>query len=189
MRYLVIVSYLLLSPLTSAHAQVSIQIGVPNVSIGINVQAYPQLVRVPGYPVYYAPGVDSNYFFYDGAYWVFHGDSWFVSSWYDGPWAPVAPQYVPLFILRVPVSYYRRPPPYFHGWAPSAPPRWGEHWGNDWERQHGGWDKWDHKSAPPPAPLPAYQKQYSGNRYPPPDKQPTLHGQNYRYQPKDPTVK
>lgn len=189
MRYLVIVSWMLLSPLSSAVAQVSIQIGVPNVSIGINVQAYPQLVRVPGYPVYYAPGVDSNYFFYDGMYWVFHDDTWYVSSWYNGPWALVGPQYVPVFILRVPVSYYRRPPPYFHGWGPSAPPRWGEHWGNDWERQHSGWDKWDHKSAPRPAPLPGYQKQYSGNRYPPPEQQPTLHGQKYRYQPQDTTVK
>ena len=188
MRYLVIASWMLLSPLTSAVAQVSIQIGVPNVSIGINVQAYPQLVQVPGYPVYYAPEVDSNYFFYDGMYWVFHDDNWYVSSWYNGPWGLVGPESVPVFILRVPVSYYRRPPPYFHAWSPSAPPRWGEHWGNDWERQHSGWEKWDHKSAPRPAPVPVYQKQYSGNRYPPPEQQPTLHGQKYRYQPQDPTV-
>jgi hypothetical protein len=189
MRHAFIVSMLLLSPLTSAVAQVTIQIGAPNVSIGINVQTYPQLVRVPGYPVYYAPEVDSNYFFYDGVYWVFHDDSWYVSSWYNGPWAFVGPHDVPLFLLRVPVSYYRRPPGYFHGWSGKAPPRWGERWGNDWERQHSGWDKWNHASAPPPAPLPTYQKTYSGSRYPPPGQQPTLHGQNYRYQPQDPTVK
>lgn len=51
-----------------ATAQVSIGIGLPNVSIGINLQTYPQLVPVPGYPVYYAPQLRSNYFFCDGVY-------------------------------------------------------------------------------------------------------------------------
>lgn len=32
--------------------------------------AYPDLVQVPGYPVYYAPRVNENLFFYDGQYWV-----------------------------------------------------------------------------------------------------------------------
>jgi hypothetical protein len=56
------------------------------VSIGINVPIYPRLVVVPGYPVYYAPQLDSNYFFYDGLYWVFQDDNWYQSSWYNGPW-------------------------------------------------------------------------------------------------------
>jgi hypothetical protein len=38
------------------------------ISVGLNVPAYPQLVVVPGYPVYYAPRVDGNLFFYDGMY-------------------------------------------------------------------------------------------------------------------------
>ena len=42
-------------------------------------------------------------------------------------WTPTA---VPLFVLRVPVRYYRQPPAYFHGWRSDAPPRWGDHWGN-----------------------------------------------------------
>jgi hypothetical protein len=143
---------------------------------------------VPGYPVYYAPGVDSNYFFYDGMYWVYQGDSWYASSWYNGPWALVAPQAVPVFVLRVPVRYYRQPPVYFRDWRRDAPPRWGEHWGNDWEQRRSGWDRWNRKVAPPPAPLPVYQRQYSGNRYPQAEQQPTLHGQRYRYQPRDATV-
>ena len=69
-----------------AAAQLSIGFGAPGVSIGINVPVYPQLVRVPGYPVYYAPQVNSNYFFYDGAYWVYQGDNWYSSAWYNGPW-------------------------------------------------------------------------------------------------------
>jgi len=187
MRYLFVVLGVALCPLTSA-AQVSIGIGVPNVRIGINLPVYPQLVRVPGYPVYYAPGVDSNYFFYDGMYWVCQGDNWYASSWYDGPWALVAPGSVPVYILRVPVRYYPHPPAYFHGWRADAPPRWGEHWGASWESQHSGWDKWNHSAAPPPAPLPVYQKQYAGNRYPTAQQQQTLRSQNYRYQPRDATV-
>jgi hypothetical protein len=189
MRYLLVASWVLLSPLTSAVAQVSIGIGLPNVSIGINLPVYPQMARVPGYPVYYAPGVDSNYFFYDGMYWVYQGDNWYASSWYNGPWALVGPEAVPVYVLRVPVRYYRRPPPYFRGWHRDAPPRWGEHWGGDWDHRHRGWDHWDRRAAPPPAPLPAYQRQYSGDRYPRPEQQPTLHGEHYRYQPRDAAIR
>ena len=126
---------MLLCSITSAAAQVSVGIGLPGVSIGINLPVYPQLVPVPGYPVYYAPQVNSNYFFYDGMYWVYQRDNWYASSWYNGPWELVAPEAVPLFVLRVPVRYYRQPPAYFRGWRSDAPPRWGEHWGNAWEQR------------------------------------------------------
>ncbi len=159
------------------------------VSISINLSLYPDLVVVPGYPVYYAPRLDSNYFFYDGMYWVFQGDSWYASSWYNGPWQLVTPEYVPLFILRVPVRYYRRPPVFFRDWQVNASPRWGEHWGNDWTRRRGGWDRWDRNAAPAAAPLPAYQRQYSGNRYPGADQQQALQSRNYNYQPHDPVVR
>ena len=172
---------------TSAIAQVSIGIGLPGVSIGINLPVYPQLVQVPGYPVYYAPNLNSNFFFYDGMYWVYQGDNWYASSWYNGPWGIVGPQAVPLFVLRIPVRYYRAPPPYFRGWRADAPPRWGEHWGNDWQRQRSIWDSWDRHSVPARAPLPAYQRQYSGDRYPHQvEQQQALRNQNYRYQPHDP---
>ena len=122
-------------------AQVSVAFDAPGVSIGINVGAYPQLVPIPGYPVYYAPQVSANYFFYDGMYWVYDGDNWFTSAWYDGPWELVAPVAVPLYILRIPVRYYRRPPAYFRTWVASAPPHWGEHWGSSWEERRRGWDR------------------------------------------------
>ena len=70
-----------------------------------------------------------------------------------------------------------------------APPRWGEHWGNDWSQQRRGWDQWNRKSAPAPAPLPSYQRQYSGDRYPHQvEQQQALRNQNYRYQPRDAVV-
>jgi hypothetical protein len=187
----VIVLSMLSCSVTFAAAQVNIGIGIglPNLSIGINLPMYPELVPVPGYPVYYAPQVDANYFFYDSMYWVYQNDNWYTSSWYNGPWGIVEPTVVPLFILRIPVSYYRQPPLYFRGWQSNAPPRWGQHWGHGWEQRRSGWDNWKRSSVPVRAPLPAYQRQYSGDRYPRGEQQQALRSQSYRYQPRDKVVR
>src|SRR5678816_387775 len=168
--------------------RVSIGIAVPGVNIGINLPVYPQLMQVPGYPVYYAPRLNSNFFFYDGMYWVYQSDNWYASSWYNGPWGLVDRYYVPEYVLRVPVRYYRAPPGYFRGWRADAPPRWGDHWGNEWQQRRHGWDQWNRNAVPAPAPLPVYQRQYSGDRYPRVEQQRTLQTQNYRYQPRDAVV-
>lgn len=183
---------LLCCSVTAASAQVNIGVGIglPNVRIGINVPLFPELVPVPGYPVYYAPRLEANYFFYDGMYWVYLDDYWYSSYWYDGPWSIVEPEVLPLFILRIPLRYYRHPPEYFRSWRPDAPPRWNEHWGREWEQQRRGWDKWKRGSAPSRAPLPVYQRQYSGDRYPHQvERQQTLHNQQYRYQPRDKAIR
>jgi hypothetical protein len=158
---------------------------VPSSDIGMDVASYPQLDQVPGYPVYYAPSVSGNYFFYDGMFWVFQRDNWYASTWYNGPWGRVAPDYVPLFILRVPVHYYHEPPSFFRGWAANDPPQWGNHFGHSWEEHHGSWNQWDRKSVPAPAPLPTYQRQFSGGKYPPLAQQHELRAKEYHYQPKD----
>ncbi|HEY6004649.1 MAG TPA: hypothetical protein VIV57_17375 [Anaeromyxobacter sp.] len=188
MRYLLVSLSLLMGSVTSADAQVSVGVGIglPSVEIGINVPVYPELVVVPGYPVYYAPSADTNYFFYDGVYWVYQGDNWYASSWYNGPWRLVRPEHVPLYVLRVPVRYYRAPPPYFHSWRADAPPRWGDHWGRGWERRHAGWDRWDRRGVPRPAPLPVYQREYHGDRYPhAPEQQHSIRSEYYRYRPRE----
>jgi hypothetical protein len=172
-----------------AEVDVSIGIGLPHVNIGINLPYFPEFYPVPGYPVYYAPQVYANYFFYDGMYWVYQDDNWYASYWFNGPWELVEPEFVPLFILRVPVFYYVRPPAYFRGWHLRRPPRWGEHWGHDWERRHRDWDRWDRHAAPPLAPLPTYQREYSGDRYPSEERQHELHNRHYRYQPHDRSVR
>lgn len=179
-RYLLIVLGMLMSSVASSAVQVS---------IGINFSTYPELVVVPGYPVYYAPRLQANLFFYDGLYWIYEDDYWYASSWYNGPWWIVEPEVVPVFILRVPVRYYRHPPPYFIGWRDDAPPRWGDRWGYGWSQYRRGWDRWDRRSVPAPAPQPVYQKQYSGDRYPRQlEQQHEIHQQNYRYQPRDRVV-
>lgn len=185
MRRLLIALSMLL-PISAVHAQVSIEVGLPSVSIGFNLPVYPELVPIPGYPVYYAPRASSNYFFYDGLYWVYRDDNWYSSVWYNGPWDSIGPQYVPLFILRIPVRYYRQPPPYFRGWRADAPPRWGDHWGRDWEGQRHGWNRWNHRDVPRAAPLPVYQRKFTGDRYPGAvEQQHAIRSEHYRYQPRE----
>ena len=186
---LVAAALITLAPLAPIPAQAA-----TSVSIGINLGAYPRLVPVPGYPVYYAPGVSSNYFFYDGLYWDFDGNNWYSSAWYNGPWAVVDPYAVPLFLLQVPVRYYHQPPVWFHGWAAGEAPRWHEHWGaswverrHDWDANHHDWNRahWDSHNMPSRAPLPSYQARYSGGHYPSPQQQAQFHNQNYHYAPRE----
>ncbi len=182
MRHLLLALPLLLLQVPPGHAQIS-------VSIGINLPAYPQLQRVPGYPVYYAPQAPGNFFFYDGLYWVFEDDDWYYSDWYNGPWHLMEAVYVPVYLLRVPVRYYRRPPVYFTHWRAESPPRWNEHWGRDWERSRAGWDRWDRSKAPAPAPLPDYQRNYPQGRYPMAEQQKNIRTEKYRYQPREPVAR
>ena len=186
MNNLLIALCMWMCSVTLAHADVSVGIGLPGISIGVNVPSYPALVPVPGYPVYYDPRANSNYFFYDGMYWIYEGDNWYASSWYNGPWQLTEPDYVPLFVLRIPIRYYRHPPEYFHGWRADGPPHWGEHWGRGWEEHRSGWDHWDRGSAPRAAPLPAYQRSYSGEHYPrAQEQQRSIQSDHYRYQPRE----
>ena len=173
-----------------ASAQVSVRINAPSVSIGINLPVFPDLVIVPSYPVYYAPSVSANYFFYDGFYWVFNVEDgqWYSSSWYNGPWVFVQPVYVPQPILVIPFRYYRVRPAYWGGWVYDAPPRWGQHWGRDWESHRTGWDRWDRNRAPAAAPLPTYQRNYPRDRYPAPAQQVSIHNEQYKYQARDTQV-
>jgi len=187
-RHALIALPLLFGSAAAVQAQVQVGVGIslPGIHIGINMPSYPSLVLVPGYPVYYNPHASANYFFYDGMYWVYVDDNWYASSWYNGPWMLTAPEYVPIYVLRVPVRYYRHPPVYFRGWRPDAPPRWGDHWGRGWEERNRGWDRWDRKAAPRPAPLPIYQRQYSDERYPHTvEQQHNIRSEKYRYQPRE----
>ena len=180
----VVTLFVILLGTITAEAQVS-------VSIGINLPVFPKLVVVPGYPVYYAPSVRANYFFYDGLYWVFNvGDGyWYSSSWYNGPWVFVEPVYVPQFILVIPHRYYRVRPRYWSGWEDDRPPRWGNHWGHEWESSRRGWDRWDRSRAYVPAPLPLYQEKYARDRYPAPSQQVIIHNEQYHYRPQDDHVR
>ena len=184
MRRTLLAAWLALVPVAPALAYTG-------VSIGINIPVYPRLVAVPGYPVYYAPNLPYNYFFYDGMYWDFDGDNWYYSRWYNGPWELVDPYAVPLYLLQVPVRYYHRPPAYFRGWAINDAPRWHEHWGRSWVDRRHDWNDGRYRRdyrAERAAPLPHYQRQYSQRNYPAPEQQRQLADRSYRYQPREQVV-
>jgi hypothetical protein len=151
-----------------------------------DVSSYPRLVLIAGSATYSAPDLSLNYFFYDGSYWVYHGDEWYRSGWYDGPWAKVSPLVVPLSVLQIPVAYYNRPRSYFSGWRADAPPRWDLHWGSAWARYRGVWDRPDRGAVAVPAPRPDYQRLYGGASYPDSAQQATLRAHYYPYRPHEP---
>lgn len=170
---------------TAADFGLSVGVSIPGVQIGISVPAYPALQPVAGYPVYYGPAMPLNYFYYGGLYWVYDNDTWYSASWYDGPWTVVVADAVPVFVLRVPVRYYMRPPPYFRVWSPDRAPRWEEHWGPQWAQRHRDWDRWDRRAAQPAAPLPTYQRLYAGQRYPNAEQQQTMRQGRDRVRPRE----
>jgi hypothetical protein len=178
MKHLAIAALLYFASILPAAAQTYYDIDV-------DLPAYPEMLPVPDSPVYYAPAVDSNYFFYDGNYWDYNNDGWYTSPWYNGPWQYVDPVYVPTYVLWVPIRYYRRPPGYFHNWNPVRPPRWGEHWGRDWQNRHNAVYAGHAGPMPARAPLPHYQRQYPRANYPRGAQQLALHAQNYTYQPRE----
>ena len=114
----------------AADVHVNVNIGVPPPP-QIVMPAPPQLEVVPGSPVYVAPAVPYNFFYYDGIYYVSHEGHWFSSPSAHGPWVFV--QHAPRPVLAVPARYYRVPPGHMkhHG-----PPPWAGH-GRGHEDEHG----------------------------------------------------
>jgi hypothetical protein len=156
--------------------------------IDVDLPSYPEMQPVEDLPVYYAPGVESNYFFYDGAYWDYTNDAWYSSPWYNGPWTLVDPVYVPTYLLWVPVRYYHRPPAYFRGWAANRPPRWGAHWGPRWQEAHNRIYTGQRAARVERAPLPHYQRGFTRENYPRGAQQGQLHAQQYAWRPREGVV-
>ena len=165
----------------------SLLLWLPASGAAVEVPEYPQMISVNGSPVYYDPGSSSNYFFYDGSFWVYQADEWFTGAWFNGPWTRVAPLAVPVYLLRVPVRFFRDPPEFFREWSANDPPHWGAHWGAAWEARRRGWNRWERTSPPKPAPLPVYQREYEGSRYPAAEMQAALQERNYEYVPQEVT--
>lgn len=154
--------------------------------LDVDLPSYPEMQPIPESPVYYAPAVDANYFYYDGQYWDYFDDGWYSSPWYNGPWTFVDPIFVPTYILWVPIHYYHHRPAYWHGWSGNRPPHWGEHWGRDWQARHNQVYAGRGSRPAQRAPLPTYQRQFSAQNYPrSPQQQMQIHAQNFHYQPRE----
>ena len=110
-----------------------------DVGLNLNFTLPLQWAPVPGLPVYYGANAPANIFQYNGQYYVFDNGAWYVGPTYNGPWIVVEPQFVPAVLLRIPVAYYRVPPPHWHGWHAGAPPRWEVIYGPAWTHHRPAW--------------------------------------------------
>jgi hypothetical protein len=93
-------------PARASDVKINIGVGVPPLVLS----APPQLVVVPGTPVYYAPEVSANLFFYKGRYYTVANGVWSRAPAYNGPWAVIQIGQVPAPVAAVPVEYYKIPP-------------------------------------------------------------------------------
>ena len=113
-----------------------------SVNIGLQLGSAPPLAAVPESSVMYGPTVNGNFFFYQGEYYVFRKGAWYMAPRHDGPWAAVAPEYVPRPLLAVPVRYYKSPPPEWKAWRAEAAPRWQAEYGRRWhDRRDHVWEE------------------------------------------------
>ena len=87
----------------SAEVSVNINIGPPP----IVVPEPPEVVMVPGSPVFFVPIPDIDVFFYNGYWWSPRGSQWYRARAYNGPWGVVNKRYVPSHVYRVPKDYRR----------------------------------------------------------------------------------
>src|SRR5213594_3299966 len=113
---IVLAAGLLAAPARATDVHIGINIGAPPPPPPVVVEAPPPLVVVPATPVYYAPSLPYNYFYYGGLYYTFHDGHWFYAAGFNGPWSFVAIERVPRPILAVPVRYYKvHPEKWKHG--------------------------------------------------------------------------
>ena len=124
---LVAVAAMLWSGVAAAGADVKIDIGIGVPPIVLTTP--PSLVVVPGTPVYYAPDVSANVFFYKGRYYTVANGVWSMAPAYGGPWAVIQIGQVPAPVVAVPVEYYKIPPGQLkkHGPPPWAGQGHGKH--------------------------------------------------------------
>ena len=124
-----------------------------HVDLGFHLPAPPNLVVVPQVPaVRYVPVATTpgNLFYYDGQYWAFAYQGWYVSGGYNGPWVYVAPEFVPRPVLLVPVQYYPVPPGHWKKWERSHAPHWRQDWGPEWaDKRQWKRDRDDHRNGQP----------------------------------------
>ena len=112
-----------------ADLNVNVGLGVPVVVPPVYAFPAPAMVVVPGTPVYCAPGLGVDIFFYGGYWWHPYQGGWYRSHSYNGPWAAHQP---PSVLVNLPPNYRQvvvkeKPIPYgqwkkMHHGGPSAGP-------------------------------------------------------------------
>ncbi len=136
----VLMSVGMLSPGTS-HAGIGVSVTIPLPVLRLD--APPALTIIAGTPVYFAPDVQADLFFYHGNWYRPYGGEWYVSAEFRGPWGHVAIGNVPPPLVDLP-PYYRNGT---IGYEPVPYAMVKRNWMR-WE-QEGYWDNYQRRSAHP----------------------------------------
>jgi hypothetical protein len=117
-----------------------------NVNIGVNIPlpgfvfpAPPAVVLVPGSYVYAVPDADIDIVFYHGYWYRPHGNYWYRSASYNGPWRHMGHERIPAAIIGLPPDYRHVPPGHPHIPYGHLKNNW-----RDWERQK-YWDTHEYR--------------------------------------------
>lgn len=102
------ISYLFSPERTLAEINVNMDIGLPLPIIVIPEP--PVVVLIPGTPVYHAPHVGIDIFFYSNRWYRKHNGRWYKASYYNGPWAYLPVQRIPVALVNLPPDYRHIPP-------------------------------------------------------------------------------
>lgn len=65
----------------------------------------PEMIIIPGSPVFVAPHPDVDIFFYGDYWWSPRGDHWYRSRDYNGPWREMDRRYIPPPVFAFPRDY------------------------------------------------------------------------------------
>jgi len=87
---------------------VSIGIGLPPPPVAFIPP--PALQVIPGTPVYYAPEINRQLYFYSGNWYRLYNGYWYRAAYNNGPWTYLAPPGVPAVFNRFSPRYYVNPP-------------------------------------------------------------------------------
>src|SRR3989442_10129620 len=103
---IVLAAGLLAAPARATDVHIGINIGVPPPPPPVVVEAPPPLLVVPRTPVYYAPALPYNYFYYGGLYYTLPQDHLVYAPSFQRPWRLVPIQHLPRPDLPRPGRYY-----------------------------------------------------------------------------------
>jgi hypothetical protein len=118
-KLLLCLSIAVLAPIAQSHAShsgvnVDIRVGVPvaagYVASPVVIASPPVFVAPPQLGFYVAVGVPYDLFYFGNRYYLSHGNRWYASQYYNGPWAKTSSKKVPHGLRKLPIEkvhYYK----------------------------------------------------------------------------------
>lgn len=159
-RYMIGLSILLLTPASSVFASnvafnAGVSVGLPgaSVNLGVGAPAYPyrpvtiveppMFVQPPELGFHTAVGVPYDLFFLNNLFYLFSGNAWYSSPYYNGPWSSIYAYDVPYLLSRHPFHRIRHYRDHYYGYYKRYG-RWDGYHHFRPERRHAGWGHGHH---------------------------------------------